>query len=63
MWLQVFNANPYGTNCWLLSAEGSDDAVVVDPGFDILAWPSRPMIRLAVVSSACGSGKSGASAA
>ena len=34
MWLQVFNANPYGTNCWLLSAEGSDDAVVVDPGFE-----------------------------
>ena len=34
MWLEVFNANPYGTNCWLLSAEGSDDAVVVDPGFE-----------------------------
>lgn len=33
MWLDVFNANPYGTNCWLLSAEGSDEAVVVDPGF------------------------------
>ena len=23
----------YGTNCWLLSKEGSDQAVVVDPGF------------------------------
>ena len=34
MWLHVFNANPYGTNCWLLAAEGSDDAVVVDPGFE-----------------------------
>jgi hydroxyacylglutathione hydrolase len=34
MWLDVFNENPYGTNCWLLSAEGSDDAVVVDPGFE-----------------------------
>jgi hydroxyacylglutathione hydrolase len=34
MWLEVFNANPYGTNCWLLSAEGTDDAVVVDPGFE-----------------------------
>jgi len=33
MWLDVFNANPYGTNCWLLSAEGSDEAIVVDPGF------------------------------
>lgn len=34
MWLDVFSDNPYGTNCWLLSAEGSDDAVVVDPGFE-----------------------------
>jgi glyoxylase-like metal-dependent hydrolase (beta-lactamase superfamily II) len=34
MWLDVFNANPYGTNCWLLSGEDTDDAVVVDPGFE-----------------------------
>jgi hydroxyacylglutathione hydrolase len=34
MWLEVFNANPYGTNCWLLSADGREDAVVVDPGFE-----------------------------
>ncbi|MEX0651061.1 MAG: MBL fold metallo-hydrolase [Actinomycetota bacterium] len=33
MWLDVFNANPYGTNCWLLSADASDEAVVIDPGF------------------------------
>ena len=33
MWLDVYNANPYGTNCWLLSSGASDDAVVVDPGF------------------------------
>ena len=33
MWLDVYNANPYGTNCWLLSSDASDDAVVVDPGF------------------------------
>lgn len=33
MWLDVFNANPFGTNCWLMSAEDGDEAVVVDPGF------------------------------
>jgi glyoxylase-like metal-dependent hydrolase (beta-lactamase superfamily II) len=34
MYLDVFDRNPYGTNCWLLSGEGSDEAVVVDPGFE-----------------------------
>jgi hydroxyacylglutathione hydrolase len=33
MWLDVFNDNPYGTNCWLLAAEDADEAVVIDPGF------------------------------
>jgi glyoxylase-like metal-dependent hydrolase (beta-lactamase superfamily II) len=33
MYLDVFDDNDFGTNCWMLSAEGSDDAVVVDPGF------------------------------
>src|SRR6476659_2258734 len=34
MYLDVFDRNPYGTNCWLVAAEGSDEVVVVDPGFD-----------------------------
>src|SRR5262245_32545042 len=34
MYLDVFDRNPYGTNCWLLSAEDSVGAVVVDPGFE-----------------------------
>ena len=34
MYLDVFDRNPFGTNCWLLGADGSEDAVVVDPGFE-----------------------------
>jgi glyoxylase-like metal-dependent hydrolase (beta-lactamase superfamily II) len=34
MYLDVFDRNPYGTNCWLLAAESSAEAVVVDPGFE-----------------------------
>jgi len=34
MYMDVFDRNPFGTNCWLLAADGSDDAVVVDPGFE-----------------------------
>lgn len=34
MWLEVFSANPYGTNCWLAAADGSDEAIVIDPGFE-----------------------------
>src|SRR5919206_1309345 len=33
MWLDVFSDNSYETNCWLIGADGTDDAVVVDPGF------------------------------
>ena len=54
MWLDVFNANPYGTNCWLLSADGSDEAIVVDPGFspeqvhELLGrWGKTPVAVLA----------------
>ncbi len=47
MWLEVFNANPYGTNCWMLASDDSDEVVVIDPGFspealhDILARAGR----------------------
>jgi hydroxyacylglutathione hydrolase len=34
MWRDVFDRNPYGTNCWLLAADGSEEAVVVDLGFE-----------------------------
>jgi len=34
MYLDVFDRNPYGTDCWLLAADGADEAVVVDPGFE-----------------------------
>ena len=34
MFLEAFSDNPFGTNCWLLSADGNDDAVIIDPGFE-----------------------------
>ena len=34
MWRERFDDNPYGTNCWLLAGERSDDAVLVDVGFE-----------------------------
>jgi hydroxyacylglutathione hydrolase len=34
MWRDVYDRNPYGTNCWLLAADGSDETVVVDLGFE-----------------------------
>jgi glyoxylase-like metal-dependent hydrolase (beta-lactamase superfamily II) len=33
MFLDVLSYNPFATNCWVVSADGSDEAVVVDPGF------------------------------
>ena len=29
MFLEVHSDNPFDTNCWLIAAEGSDEAVVV----------------------------------
>lgn len=34
MYLDVFDRNPFGTNCWLLGADDSSDAVLIDPGFE-----------------------------
>jgi hydroxyacylglutathione hydrolase len=34
MFLDVFNDNPFATNCWAVAADGSDEAVAVDPGFE-----------------------------
>ncbi len=34
MWLELFDANAYGTNCWLLAADGADGAIAIDPGFE-----------------------------
>ncbi len=34
MYLDRLNDNPFGTNAWFVAADGSDEAVVVDPGFD-----------------------------
>jgi hydroxyacylglutathione hydrolase len=33
MYLEAFADNPFATNCWLLAAEGHQEAVVIDPGF------------------------------
>jgi hydroxyacylglutathione hydrolase len=34
MYLDVFDENPFGTNCWLIAGDDTDEAVVVDPGFE-----------------------------
>ena len=33
MYLEAFSDNPFATNCWLLAADGSEEALVIDPGF------------------------------
>jgi hydroxyacylglutathione hydrolase len=33
MFLDSFSDNSFETNCWLIGADGTDGAVVVDPGF------------------------------
>jgi hydroxyacylglutathione hydrolase len=34
VFLDVFADNPFQTNCWAVSADGSNEAVVIDPGFE-----------------------------
>jgi hydroxyacylglutathione hydrolase len=34
MELDLFDRNPFGTNYWILSPDGGDQAVVIDAGFD-----------------------------
>jgi hydroxyacylglutathione hydrolase len=34
MYLECLSDNPFETNCWLIAANGTEDAVVVDPGFE-----------------------------
>ena len=31
MYLEAFSDNPFDTNCWLLSLEGREEALVIDP--------------------------------
>jgi glyoxylase-like metal-dependent hydrolase (beta-lactamase superfamily II) len=33
MYLDVFSDNSFETNCWLIGADGTEESVVVDPGF------------------------------
>lgn len=33
MHLDRLDDNPFGTNCWIVAADGSEDALIVDPGF------------------------------
>jgi glyoxylase-like metal-dependent hydrolase (beta-lactamase superfamily II) len=59
MFLDVFNDNAFATNCWAVSAEGSDEAVVVDPGFEpaaIRLMVARAGRRLAAVLATHGHG-------
>jgi hydroxyacylglutathione hydrolase len=52
MFLEVLADNPFATNCWAVSADGSDEAVVVDPGFfpdEVLGMVERAGKRLVAV--------------
>ena len=52
MWVDAFSDNSFETNCWLIAADGGEDAVVVDPGFsadrvrDMLAAAGRTPVAV-----------------
>jgi glyoxylase-like metal-dependent hydrolase (beta-lactamase superfamily II) len=59
VFLDVFSDNPFATNCWAVSADSSDEAVVVDPGFEPVAirlMVARAGRRLAAVLATHGHG-------
>ncbi len=33
MYLDVYSDNSFESNCWMIGADGTDEAVIVDPGF------------------------------
>jgi hydroxyacylglutathione hydrolase len=54
MYLEVFADNPFATNCWLVAADGNEEAIVIDPGFSpdrvralLTAAGKRPVAVLA----------------
>jgi hydroxyacylglutathione hydrolase len=59
MFLDVLSDNPFATNCWVVSADGSAEVVVVDPGFEPAAIErtvARSGRRLAAVLATHGHG-------
>jgi hydroxyacylglutathione hydrolase len=59
MFLDVLSDNPFATNCWVVSADRSEDVVVVDPGFEPAAIQrvvARSGRRLAAVLATHGHG-------
>ena len=55
----VFSDNPFATNCWAIAADDSDEAVLVDPGFEpgaAKAMVARAGKRLAAVLATHGHG-------
>jgi hydroxyacylglutathione hydrolase len=59
MFLDVFADNPFATNCWAASGDDSEEAVVIDPGFEPAAvrlMVARAGKRLAAVLATHGHG-------